>query len=246
MDIIGKPLFFHPDFTSNQFTLLEEESRHCIASLRSGEGDFLFLTDGKGTLVQAKIIKANPKATVVEMVAIESKTKEKFIRRLVVSPPKTGERLDWLVEKAVEIGVDEIVYIETRYSERDRINKERLLKIAISAMKQSKQVYLPQVHDMIKWKQFVSSTITGYKYIAHIPECSQTVASLCEQLKNVNVEPATQSFELTILIGPEGDFSEEEVAQAIRMGFQPVSLGKNILRTETAVVYSLACMNAFH
>lgn len=235
MDILGQPLFYHPDITEENFSLSEEESRHCVVSLRMKENDFLFLTDGKGTIAKAIIVKAMAKAAYVKVVEKEEKRKHESFRRLVVAPPKTGERLDWLVEKAVEIGVDEIVFIETRYSERDKLNVERLSKIAISAMKQSKQVYLPQIRGMVKWKQFLTEKWEGPQLIAHVSSLGDSLSS----------HFSAGDSQRSILIGPEGDFSKEELAEAIQMGFVPVSLGSNVLRTETAAIYSLVCLNAF-
>jgi 16S rRNA (uracil1498-N3)-methyltransferase len=245
LDIFGKSLFYLPDLTGTELILSEEESRHCIGSLRKQEKESIFLTDGKGNLVQAEIVKAHPKATLVHVSSRETQSKPKMRRRLVVAPPKTGERLDWMVEKVTEIGVDEIQFIATRYSERDKLNVERLQKIAISAMKQSKQLYLPLLEGMIPWKQFVASPLVGKKCIAYIPPAGQVIESLGSYLKKEGGHSDQIIAEWTILIGPEGDFSSEEAHQAMEKGFEPVSLGKTILRTETAAIYSLACFNAF-
>ncbi len=239
MDIIGKPLFYHSDLDKDTFTLSEEESRHCAASLRFKEGDFLFITDGKGQIVNGRLEKASPKGCVVQVVEREKIAKSNTFRRLIVAPPKTGERLDLILEKSTEIGIDEILFIESRYSERDKINLERLQKIAISAMKQSKQAFLPALIGMLKWKQFIGLSLEGTKYIAAILEDQST-----EQLGAVLAHSSPHSA-ISILIGPEGDFSEEEIQQAISIGFKPISLGKNILRTETASIYALSLINAF-
>jgi len=245
LNILGKPLFYHPMIVPTEFSLSEEESRHCIASLRFKENDSIFITDGKGTIVSAKIIKANPKSCIVQILETAEYQPSSTKRILVIAPPKTGEKLDLIVEKAVEIGIDEIIFIETRYAEREKINLERLNKIAISAIKQSKQAFLPEISGMTKWKQFIEKPIQGSKYIAAIVDSLQlsVVSHLSKEL--LSSQLTTDNSQLTILIGPEGDFSEDEVNQAITKGFVPVSLGKNILRTETAAIYALSLINAF-
>jgi len=245
LNILGKPLFYHPMIIPTEFSLSEEESRHSIASLRFKEGDAIFITNGKGTIVSAKILKANPKSCLVQVIETKEYEPSKIKRTLVIAPPKTGEKLDLIVEKAVEIGIDEIVFIETRYAERDKINLERLTKIAISAIKQSKQAFLPEISGMIKWKQFIERKAEGLKLIAAIVDSGQSsvVRHLSKEL--LDSQLTTHHTQLTILIGPEGDFSEDEVNQAIAKGFLPISLGKNILRTETAAIYSLSLINAF-
>jgi 16S rRNA (uracil1498-N3)-methyltransferase len=240
-DIQGKPLFYYPFSLQGEIALAEEESRHCVLSLRFKEGQEMYLTDGKGTLAKAKLVKANPKSANLNVLKNEIFPPARVFRRLVVSPPKTGERLDWLVEKAVEIGVDEIVCIETRRAERDKINLERLEKIAISAMKQSKQVYLPTIRGMVKWKQFLTETYEGAKYIAAVQtDVNRRQLSVISCQSSVVSPPSS----FTILIGPEGDFTDEEVTEAVNNGYVRVSLGQNILRTETAAIYSLVCFNS--
>jgi 16S rRNA (uracil1498-N3)-methyltransferase len=236
-DIQGKPLFYAPQISSGELILSEEESRHAVSSLRFKEGQELYLTDGKGTLAKAKLTKANPKSALLVVFEKEVFPPAPVFRRLLVSPPKAGERLDWMIEKAVEVGVDEIVCIETRRAERDKINLERLYKIAISAMKQSKQVYLPTIRGMVKWKQFLTETHEGDKYIASVDSGQWSVVS--SQLSVVGGQ-----YSVSILIGPEGDFTDDEVKEAVNNGFKRVSLGKNILRTETAAIYSLVCFNS--
>ena len=248
MKILGKPLFYHSSIVLPEFSLSEEESRHCVASLRFKEGDSVFITDGKGTIVSAKILKANPKSCTVQIIEKTEYQPSTIKRILVIAPPKTGEKLDLIVEKAVEIGVDEIIFIETRYAERDKINLDRLNKIAISAIKQSKQSFLPEISGMIKWKQFIERKSEGLKLIAAV-QLSENSYQLSENrhlAQMLSDSPlTTHNSQLSILVGPEGDFSDEEVNQAIAKGFVPISLGKNILRTETAAIYALSIINAF-
>lgn len=236
VNILEQPLFFHPEINERGFTLSEEESRHIVSSLRRKEGDTLFITDGRGKLLKCTLASAHPKKAGVEVVEIQHFKRSPIFRRIAISPPKAGERLDWMLEKAVEIGVDEIMFLETRYSERDKLNLDRLQKIAISAMKQSKQVYLPALRGMVKWPAFMKEELSGSKLIAHLR--ADTIS--------MNTALSTQSLEVTILIGPEGDFSEEEVEQAEQKGFRSISLGSNVLRTETAAIYALVCLNSFN
>jgi 16S rRNA (uracil1498-N3)-methyltransferase len=242
LDLLSLPLFFHSEIQTQTLVLSEEESRHCTVSLRVAEGETILITDGQGTVAQAKITKAHPKATQIHIVQKEIVPKAAVFRRLVVAPPKTADRLEWMLEKAFEVGVEEVVLIETRYSERDKINLERLEKLAIATIKQSKQVYLPRLVGMIKWKQFIGQTISGSKYIAALADKSITHTpslALSQRLKH-----DSKSTETTVLIGPEGDFSPEEVTQSIMQGYQPISLGANVLRTETAAVYALSILNS--
>lgn len=236
VNILGQPLFFHLEINEKGFTLSEEESRHIVSSLRHKEGDTLFITDGRGHLLKCTLVHPHPKKAGVEVLEVQNVKRLGIFRRVAISPPKAGERLDWLVEKAVEIGVDEIIFLETRYSERDKLNLDRLQKIAISAMKQSKQAYLPILRGMVKWQAFMKEERTGTKLIAHLGEVTTSLRSA--------LSPDLQ--ELTILIGPEGDFSEEEVRRAEQKGFRSISLGSNVLRTETAAIYALVCLNSFN
>lgn len=235
MNILGQPLFFHAESNDKGFVLTEEESRHIVSSLRYKEGDTLFVTDGKGTVQKCAIVHAHTKRVEVRVLESKNVPKSESFRRMVVSPPKAGERLDWLVEKGVEIGVDEFVFVETRYSERDKLNLERLQKIAIAAMKQSKQVFLPTIKGMVKWRSFLEDDSKGVKLMAHLGAGT----------KPLKDELAPHLEQVTILIGPEGDFSAEEVQQAEAKGYVSVSLGSNVLRTETAVIYALVCLNSF-
>lgn len=219
---------------SDKLIISEEESHHCIKVLRKKAGDKLLLTDGCGALATAQISVAHPKHC--EVVILQNEVmKPSFDYRLhlAVAPPKHSERLDWMIEKATETGVSSIQFIETAHSERNRINIDRCRKIAISAMKQSKQWYVPEILPVCSFDKLIAQSGQSHKLIAWCKAASeQTIRrALC------TVQP---DAEILICIGPEGDFDASEVEAALAAGFQSISLGQTILRTETAALYG--CM----
>ena len=225
MDII----FYCPDIRTN-LQMPEMESQHCARVLRMKEGDPLFITDGKGFFYHAQLLQANPKSCVV---AIDKEIAQpkgwSFDLDIAFAPTKKRDRMEWFVEKATEIGIDAFSPLQCRYSERKNINPSRLEKIMVSAMKQSQKSSLPGFDEMIKFKEFIKRPFNGQKFIAHCYDSPKTpLAQICKK-----------STDTLILIGPEGDFSEEEVAMAIEQGFKPISLGESRLRTETAAL--VAC-----
>lgn len=208
----------------------ESESQHCARVLRKKEGDSLFITDGKGYFYRAKLLQANPKSCVV---TIEEEMEQPkgwdYNLQIAFAPTKNLDRMEWFVEKATEIGIDTFSPLKCRYSERKNINATRLEKIMVSAMKQSQKSKLPQCDDIIKFKEFIKQPFEGQKFIAHCYDSIKTpLTQICKRDTNT-----------LILIGPEGDFSEEEVAKSIEHGFTPISLGDSRLRTETAAL--VAC-----
>lgn len=208
----------------------ESESQHCARVLRKKEGDSLFITDGKGYFYRAKLLQANPKSCVV---TIEEEMEQPkgwdYNLQIAFAPTKNLDRMEWFVEKATEIGIDTFSPLKCRYSERKNINATRLEKIMVSAMKQSQKSKLPQCDDIIKFKEFIKQPFEGQKFIAHCYDSIKTpITQICKRDTNT-----------LILIGPEGDFSEEEVAKSIEHGFTPISLGDSRLRTETAAL--VAC-----
>lgn len=232
-------LFFQPDLTSDQLWLSEEESKHCVRVLRLQKGDSVYLADGKGTEAKAVIIEDNPKKC---LLTIESRTNHqntsKVYLHILVAPTKNMERMEWFIEKATEVGVSEITFLETTNSERTKINLERCNKVAISAMKQSKQWVLPQINEVRKLTHYLNALDTPINELRFVAWCGQ------EQLQTLPVylekqKPFKQT-PITILIGPEGDFTETEIILAKQVHFQLVSFGASILRTETAALY--ACM----
>jgi len=233
-------LFFHPDISSstNEVFFGKEESRHIIKVLRKQEGDVLDLTNGKGNFFKVQLSIANPKKCLATVIGIETQEPLPYRLHLAVAPTKLNDRYEWFLEKATEIGISEITPIICDHSERKIIKSERYQKKIQSALKQSLSAYLPILNPAVSFKDFLKSHIsnTGYKYIAHCEEAKKR--SLKNELK------PKQS--VTILIGPEGDFSPSEIALAKEVGFEPVSLGKSRLRTETAAIvacHSVAFVN---
>lgn len=222
-------LFYCPDIRSNP-EMPESESRHCARVLRKKEGDTLFITDGKGFFYRAQLLQANPKSCIV---AIEEELPQQknwnYNLQIAFAPTKKLDRIEWFVEKATEIGIDRFSPLNCRFSERKHLNATRLEKIMVSAMKQSQKSRLPQFDEMIKFEEFIKEPFSGQKYIAH---CYDSPKEPLTQIGQKNTDTL-------ILIGPEGDFSEEEVVKSIEQGFTPISLGKSRLRTETAAL--VAC-----
>jgi 16S rRNA (uracil1498-N3)-methyltransferase len=234
-------LFYSPDSISHIHVLNEQESRHCIKSLRLRTGDELYLTDGKGNLYAAKIIEDNVKACSVEIVhQIEDYPRLPYCLHIGIAPTKNNERLEWFVEKAVEIGISEITTILCEKSERTSVKSDRMERLMISAMKQSLRTDLPVFTNEIPFASFLEKTKNSYpqKYIACCGKLQQSpsfLKTICQPHRDT-----------LILIGPEGDFSPNEIHQAISCGFIPVSLGKFRLRTETAALLSCAIVQTIH
>jgi 16S rRNA (uracil1498-N3)-methyltransferase len=232
-------IFYQPDLTSDEILLNEEESKHCIRVLRMKKGDEVDLADGKGTHAVATIIDDNPKKCLLEIKIRNLKSEIRNYRlHIIVAPTKNFDRIEWFIEKAVEVGIDEISFVECENSERAKINMERCGKIAISAMKQSKQWWLPRLNGLVKLNELLKNgTHAGAKFIAWC-ETEQTA-----QLSNKQINHAT-SLPITILIGPEGDFTAKEIELATQAGYAPISLGSSILRTETAALYTCMAVKA--
>ena len=222
-------IFYTPDILKSN-ELPSEEAQHCTRVLRLKEGTEILLTDGSGHFFKAVITLASPKHCTVEIVeTISQPLPWKNLIHIAFAPTKNMDRNEWFAEKATEIGINQITFLNCRYSERKDIKPERIEKILIAAMKQSQKATLPQLQNMIDFNKFVSQDFAGQKFIAH-----------CHAGEKIHLANAYKKGEnALILIGPEGDFSEEEVALAIKHGFQPVSLGESRLRTETAAL--VAC-----
>ena len=229
-------LFYSKDISSSGFCTLDaEESRHAVRVLRMREGDAIHVTDGCGNLYQCRIVQADDHACVVEVAEQEfSIPNSQSSIHLAVAPTKNPARMEWLVEKAVEIGVGEITLLLCDHSERTFLKTERLEKLAVSAMKQSLHLTLPRINPAVSLREWVGAQANGQKFIAH-----------CEADKpRMPLAAALQpGMDAVVLIGPEGDFSEEEIALALDCGFQPVSLGPSRLRTETAALYAVVAFN---
>lgn len=226
---MDKTIFYAPDILST-FELPHEEAVHCIKVLRKQEGDKILITDGKGHFFDAAIEQASVKHCIVK---IDNETiwekYWKFYLHIAFAPTKNMDRTEWFSEKATEIGIDRLSPLLCRYSERKEIKTGRLEKILVSAMKQSQKACLPVMDEMEKFSSFIEKPFDGKKYIAHCYEGEKRL------LKDVYVKGENA----LILIGPEGDFSEEEVRMAISNGFEEISLGESRLRTETAAL--VAC-----
>ena len=229
-------LFYVPDI-AERWELSEEEAAHALRVLRLSVGDELDITDGKGNLYKSVISSVAGKHCYVE--AKETLPMPKGWNgniHIAVAPTKNMDRIEWFAEKATEIGFDELTFLDCRFSERRVVKTERVEKILVSAMKQSLKPVLPTLNGMTPFDKFITQPFMGHKYIAHCYEGDK--------------EPLMQALvpgeDALVLIGPEGDFSEEEVAKAIEAGFQPVSLGKSRLRTETAALVAAHTLNLFN
>lgn len=219
-----------PDISGNLVFLDENESAHIVRVLRMGNGDALMITNGKGILYEAVITDAHPRKCVVRL---ERTVPDAGIRNyrltIAVAPTKNADRMEWFTEKAVEIGIDSIVPMVCQFSERRILNISRLEKIAVAAMKQSQKAWLPAISDMVPFRELISEPFDGVRLIAH---CYQGEKPHLSRV----IKPGDN---VLILVGPEGDFSPEEVSMAKEAGFTEVSLGRSRLRTETAAL--VAC-----
>lgn len=221
-------LFYNPDIdeTTKSFSFDKEESKHIIKVLRKKDSDILHVTNGSGLLFETEITLASDNKCIVEVLSIKKSPEPKFRLHLAVAPTKMNDRFEWFLEKATEIGIQEITPIICDRSERKVINLERFEKIILSAMKQSNETFLPKLNDAVSFKEFIKQKNKGLQFIAH-----------CEETDKRSLKGALKPNEdVTLLIGPEGDFSDKEIALALENNFQPVTLGNTRLRTETAAV----------
>lgn len=223
-------LFYTPDIEDMDYTLNAEESRHCVRVLRLAEGEDVSLVDGRGNWYNGVVVSANPKGCRVKChEKIENFGKRDFHLHVAIAPTKNIDRIEWMLEKCTEMGIDEITMLNTAHSERKVVKDERLEKVLVSAMKQSLKAYLPKLNPMTDFKSFVASCGEVQKFIAH---CNEGEKKRLDEI----YQPGK---DVVILIGPEGDFSAEEVGLAGKSGFVSITLGKSRLRTETAGI--VAC-----
>jgi 16S rRNA (uracil1498-N3)-methyltransferase len=222
-------LFYVPDIVEH-WELSEEEATHALRVLRLTAGEELEITDGKGNLYKAVISSIAGKHCYVEAkeVIAEPKNWQGNVH-IAIAPTKNMDRIEWFAEKATEIGLDAITFLNCRFSERKVVKTDRVERIVVSAMKQSLKYTKPTVDDMVDFKKFIAQERPGAKFIAHCYDSERVL------LKDVLVP----GEDATVLIGPEGDFSPEEVEMAVKAGYRPVSLGSSRLRTETAAL--VAC-----
>lgn len=230
--------FYCPDI-ADTLTLGEEDSKHCVKVLRMAEGDTIEVVDGNGTLYTCRIAMAHPKRCAVEVVDSVKQLPHWGCRiTLAIAPTKNLDRIEWLVEKCVEMGIDRIIPLRCHNSERTVLKTERLKKIMVSAMKQSLKATLPQLDEMTPIEQVIGQAGSGVRCIAY---CD----ALLPREERLSLATAYKpGQDVTVLIGPEGDFSPEEVAMAREAGFVPVTLGESRLRTETAGLMAVAWIHA--
>ncbi len=232
-------LFFQPDFLETN-SLSNEEAYHAVKVLRLRAGEKVKVTDGKGSFFEGIIETADSKLcniTQIEQQTIEARP---YRIEIALAPTKNLDRIEWLVEKAIEIGIDRISFFYTQRSERRVMKLDRIQKIAVAAMKQSLQPYLAIIEDVGDYKKYVPNVNTNQKLIAHLPE-NHTAKKL--------IEVASPNDSYTVFIGPEGDFTNEELKLALDNGFEIVTLGQTRLRTETAALvacHTLHLLNEKH
>ncbi len=224
-------LFYAPDITPPDHTLTEEESKHCVRVLRLAEGDELHLTDGRGNLHRCRIKAADPRRCTVRV----EETFERWERRpyrltMAVAPTKNADRYEWFLEKATEVGVDTFVPLETARSERRVFRPARAEKVITAAMKQSLKAYRPTLRELTPFAALVDEPFEGRRFIAHC-DAARSGAG-----KRHLFDALRAGGEVLVLIGPEGDFSPEEIDRAVAAGFEEITLGDERLRTETAAV----------
>ncbi|MEM9144040.1 MAG: 16S rRNA (uracil(1498)-N(3))-methyltransferase [Bacteroidota bacterium] len=231
-------LFYNPqlDNSVSQFKFSPEESKHLIRVLRKKEGDTVSITNGKGLIYEAHILKADVKGCMAQIKGSTKKHPKMYWFHLVVAPTKNMDRFEWFLEKATEIGIHEITPIICERSERKVVKRERMERIITSAMKQSLQAYLPKINNPISLEDFLSGEHKGLLFIAHCGEGEKV------DLKR-RVAP---DKDITVMIGPEGDFAVSEIKKAYESGFLPISLGKNRLRTETAALVACTIVNSIN
>lgn len=245
-------IFYAPDVKNDIMELPQEEATHAIRVLRMKEDDELTLTDGTGFFYEARITLASAKHCQFKILQkYQDQKLWKGSIHIALAPTKSMDRIEWAVEKMTEIGVDEISLLNCANSERRIVKTERLEKIIISAMKQSHKAYKPAVHEMQSFKNFIQQPFAGPRFIAHCynPEDIYDNAEEVESNKSIHISDQNflgnllhPGYHATVLIGPEGDFSIQEVKMAIEAGFTPISLGKSRLRTETAALVAVHLM----
>lgn len=230
--MIFNQYFYHPDLSQTVVTLSAEESEHCVRALRHRAGDQVLLTDGRGSVATAVIIADNPKACMVELTEVrDANDKGKFRLHLAVAPTKNADRIEWLVEKCVEVGVESVSFIICEHSERKRVNLDRLNRIAISALKQCQTSWLPPMEEIV-FEDFVRK-FQGQEADKYIAWCDdENTRQLADEV--------FKHEDIVLLIGPEGDFSPAEIQMAREYNYLEIKLGHRRLRTETAGLYG--CM----
>lgn len=231
------PVYFTEKFIGREAILNEEESRHLVRVLRLKKNDHVKLVDGKGTLYKGSISVADPQGSKIRILeTYKNHLARNYYLHLAIAPTKSTDRFEWFLEKATEIGIEEITPILCERSERKHIRHERSKKILIAAMKQSGRAYLPRLNPMIPLPELLRYAQADIKYMAHCRTRPGTIPG-----KPV---PGQQSW--LILIGPEGDFTDEEVEMAVSLNFEEISLGEAVYRTETAGIITCQLVNCLN
>ncbi len=215
--------FYQPDIRAGNHFLEDEECHHCVKVLRKKTGDTIGILDGKGGLFEVRLTTITSKKAEFTITSETQHPVRSSIRHIAIAPTKNSDRMEWFVEKACELGVNEITFVLTRNSERPKIRLDRFEKKAISALKQSKSGYITKINPMVEFDKLLKGAKEDLKFIAYVQAGLPHITSLIQPSKS-----------MLTLIGPEGDFDPKEVEVAEKIGFQKVSLGDNVLRTETA------------
>ena len=236
--------FFYAPYAAITHELPEEEAQHAVRVLRLDAGDEIMLMDGKGSFYLAEITEATKKRCFYQLKETLPQPRQwQGHLHLAMAPTKNLDRVEWLAEKATEIGFDELTFLNCKFSERKVLKTERIDKILISAMKQSHKAWKPILNEMTDFKDFMKRDFKGGKFICHCYGEENDV----ELGKKVVLKDALKVGEdALVMVGPEGDFSVDEVLEAERNGFQSVSLGESRLRTETAAIVAVHLMNLFN
>ncbi len=234
-------LFYAPDFRPPEYLLDEEESKHCIRVLRLERGDRIALTDGRGNLYDCRIEEPDPRRCRVVAVASQQEYgKLPYRLTMAVAPTKNSERFEWFVEKATEVGIAAIVPLESERSERRHFRPDRSEKIITAAMKQSIKAYRPELRPLTLFADFVAEPFAGRRFIAH---CGAALGGMPKRHLAATLRAGE---DVQVLIGPEGDFSPEEIRLALDCGFEEIGLGTQRLRTETAAVVAAVIVSTLN
>lgn len=228
-------LFYHPEVSNDdkEVVFQKEESKHIVKVLRKKEGDLLHITNGQGWIFETELIAAGQNSCTARIVSAREDAPSPYFLHMAVAPTKMNDRYEWFLEKATEIGIHEITPIICDHSERKVVKLNRFERVLQSALKQSLHTRFPGLNEPLTFKEFLEKEHSGQKFIAHCEDDAQ------KNLLSKQLQPRGHA---TILIGPEGDFSVEEISLAKEKGWKPVSLGHSRLRTETAAI--VACHTA--
>ena len=226
--------FFSTNIFNNTIILSKEESRHCIGVLRHKEGDCIHIVDGLGNLFECEIIGIQKNIVESRIInKISQEINQDFYIHIAISPTKSSQRIEWFVEKAVEIGINEISFVKCLNSERVKINIDRINKIAVTAMKQTLKSNLPKINEIDDFSSIVENINESFKFIGYLGDVKS------EYLGRL----VSKNSSYCLLIGPEGDFTQDEFDKAVKNGFKSISLGNSRLRTETAGIAGCLILN---